>query len=63
MTPELIAFYTALTTTLAGTLTFIVRAILKSNCTHCKCCGAECTRDTTHVPQELDLEINPVSKV
>jgi len=57
MTPEQIAFYTALSATLSGMVTFIVRAVLKSNCTHCKFCGSECTREVTHEPKELELTV------
>ena len=59
MTPEVIAFYTALSVTISGVITFITRGILKSNCIHCKCCGAECARATTHEAKELEL--NPVA--
>ena len=59
LTSEEIAFITGIATIVSGVITFITRAILKSNCVHCKCCGAECARATTHNANEL--EINPVS--
>ena len=61
LTNEEIAFITGIATIVSGIITFMTRAILKSNCTHCKCCGAECARATTHEPREL--EINPVATI
>ena len=55
MTPEMIAFYTALSATVSGVITFITRGVLKSNCVRCSCCGAECVRATTHEKNELEL--------
>jgi hypothetical protein len=57
MTPELISFYIGITTILSGTLTFTIRALLKSNCVHVKCGCIECNREHTEDPNQLDIEI------
>ena len=58
MTPELISFYLGIATILSGTTTFVIRALLKSNCVHVKCGCVECNREATHDPKELELEID-----
>ena len=45
MTPTEIAFFSALVASISGMITLIAKAIIKSNCLHCKCWGAECTRE------------------
>lgn len=57
ITEKEIAFYLSLTTLLSGLVTFVARALLKSNCVDFKCYGLECHRDITHNIQELDIEL------
>ena len=59
LTDTEIGFYLGLTTVISGLITFIIRALLKSNCVEFRCCRIlECKRDITHNPAELDLELN-----
>ena len=60
LTNEEIAFITGIATMVSGIITFVTRAILKSNCIHCKCCGAECARATTHIEKELELNVGTI---
>lgn len=57
MTPELLSFYLGVTTIVSGTITLVVRAVLKSNCVHVKCGCVECNREHTENQQELELEV------
>ena len=43
MQSEELAFYLSLTTMISGLVTFIARALLRSNCTTANCCWGACS--------------------
>lgn len=55
MTPADIAFFTALMTMMSGTVTFTIRALLKSNCVSVKCGCIECHREPAKNSQDLEM--------
>ena len=57
MESEELAFYLSLTTMISGLVTFIARALLRSNCNTAKCCYGcmECTRETTENIGDLEM--------
>ena len=46
-----------------GLITFIVRALLKSNCTKVQCCCVTCERETTHNVKELEINMPELNVV
>ena len=57
MQSEELAFYLSLTTMISGLVTFIARALLRSNCNTAKCCwgACSCTRETTENIRDLEM--------
>ena len=55
-----IGFIIGLSSMTFGFLTFLTRALLKSNCIKSNCLCCSCERDSTH--NVAELEINPISQ-
>jgi len=54
---EELAFRLSLLTFIAGFLTFVVRAALKSNCVEFNACGISCKRDHSNNPGDLEIQV------
>ncbi len=65
MDSEELAFYLSLTTMLSGLVTFIARAMLRSNCYSAKCCYGcmECHRVSSENVADLEMGENKKNSV